>query len=138
MSDSSPTDYRVELAGGVIEVASQFINQKIVETIWKNFSGDGKTQRSDFYMGQSHELLQTYFQEIDHKDKQNILHMLTRLDQIAWAWQLACTEAWCNRVRDIQLKMDNANIPGVQRFFKTMHYKHLSKLTYKMIVVGHN
>jgi hypothetical protein len=86
MSDGSPADYGADLAGGVIEVASQFINQKIVETIRKNFSGDGKRQRGDFYMGQSRELLQTYFKEIDRRDKQNILRMFTRLDQIAWAW----------------------------------------------------
>jgi len=42
MSDSSPTNYGAELAGGVFDVASQFINQKIVETIRKNFSGDGR------------------------------------------------------------------------------------------------
>jgi hypothetical protein len=86
MSDSSPTDYGAELAGGVFEVASQFINQKIVEAIRKNFSGDGKKQRGDFYMDQSRELLQMHFQEIQRKDKQHILRMFTRLDQIAWAW----------------------------------------------------
>jgi hypothetical protein len=61
MSDGSPTDYGAELAGGVFDVASQFINQKIVEAIRKNFSGDGKRQRGDFYMGQSRELLQKNF-----------------------------------------------------------------------------
>jgi hypothetical protein len=85
MSDTSPTDYGAELAGGVFEVACQFIDQKIVETIRKNFSGDGKRQRGDFYMGQSRELLQTHFQKIDREDKENILRMFTRLDQIAWA-----------------------------------------------------
>jgi hypothetical protein len=83
MSDSSPTNYGAELAGGVFEVASQFINQKIVETIRKNFSGDGKRQRGDFYMGQSRELLQKHFQEIERDDKENILRMFTRLDRIA-------------------------------------------------------
>jgi hypothetical protein len=34
--------------------------------------------------------------------------------------------------------MDDANMSGVQRFFKTMDYKRLSKLTYKIVVVGHN
>lgn len=119
MSDSSPTDYGAELAGGVFEVASQFINQKIVEAIRKNFSGDGKKQRGDFYMDQSRELLQMHFQEIQRKDKQHILRMFTR-------------------VRDVQLKMDDANMSGVQRFFKTMDYKRLSKLTYKIVVKASN
>jgi hypothetical protein len=88
MSDSSPTDYGAELAGGVFEVASQFINQKIVEAIRKNFSGDGKIRRGDFYMAQSRELLQMHFQEIRIKDKHNILRMFRKLDQIAWAWHL--------------------------------------------------
>jgi hypothetical protein len=86
MSDSSPADYGAELAGGVLEVASQFINQKIVETFRKNFTGDGKKQRGDFYVRKSRELLQTHLQKIDPVDKGNIVRMLRRLDQITWAW----------------------------------------------------
>jgi hypothetical protein len=86
MSDISPTDYGAELAEGVFEVASQFINQKIIEAIRKNFSGDGKRQRGDFYMGQSRQLIQMHFQEIDLEDKDNILRMFTMLDPISWAW----------------------------------------------------
>lgn len=86
MSDGSPKDYGVELAGGVIEVAGLLVNPKIVEIIRKNFSGDGKRQRGDFYMDQSRELLQMHFGKIDRGDKLNILRMFTRLDQIAWAW----------------------------------------------------
>jgi hypothetical protein len=43
-----------------------------------------------------------------------------------------------NSIKDIRLKMDDANISGIQRFLKTMDYKRLSKLTYKKVVVGRN
>jgi hypothetical protein len=88
MSDSSPTlaDYGTELAGGVFEVASQFINQKIVEAIRKNFSGDGMKQCGDLYMHQSRELLQTHSHKMRRKDKVNILRLFTRSDQTVWAW----------------------------------------------------
>lgn len=88
MSGSSPKDYGTELATGVIEVASQFINQKIVEAIRKNFTHDGKKQRGNLYMGQSRALFQENFQKIDPEDKQHIFRMFTLLDQIAWAWHL--------------------------------------------------
>jgi hypothetical protein len=84
MSDSSPTDYGAELAGGVFEVASQFIDQKIVEAIRKNFSGDGMRQCGDLYMRQSRELLQTHFHKMLRDDKESILRMFTRSDQITW------------------------------------------------------
>ena len=42
MSDGSPKDYGIELAGGAIEVAGLLVNPKIVEIIRKNFSGDGR------------------------------------------------------------------------------------------------
>lgn len=119
MSDGSPADYGAELVGGVLEVASQFINQKIVETIRKNFTRDGKRQRGDFYMSQSRELFQTHFQKIRRKDKRHISRMF-------------------KRVNEVQQKMDNANISEIQRFFNTMDYKRLSKQTYMIVVKASN
>lgn len=119
MSDSSPTDYGAELAGGVFELASQFINQKIVEIIRKNFSNDGKRQRGDFYMDQSRELFQEHSQIIELDDKHNILRMF-------------------RSVRDVRIKMDNANISGIQRFLNSVDYKRLSKRTYKIVVKASN
>ena len=80
MSDGSPTDYGTELAEGVLEIASQFIDKKIVEAIRKNFTCDGKMQRGDFYMSQSQQLLHIHYEVILPADKRSIYRMLSRLD----------------------------------------------------------
>ena len=80
MSDGSPTDYGTELAEGVFDLASQFIDKKIVEAIRKNFTHDAKRQCGSSYMDQSRELLQTNFHIIRLVDRRHILRMFTQLD----------------------------------------------------------
>jgi len=69
MADNSRTNYAPEIAGGVFEVASHLIGKAIVDSLRKNFTGDGKMQRGDLYMNQSRELLQRHLEIIKLDDK---------------------------------------------------------------------
>jgi hypothetical protein len=75
MSDDTPTSYKAETPGtaeGAFEATTHTIGKKIIETLRKSFTGNGKVQRGDFYLNQSRELLQKNFQLL-HPDDQIIV-----------------------------------------------------------------
>ena len=69
MADNSHRNYGPEIAGGVFEVTSHLVGKSVVDSLRKNFTGDGKMRRGDFYMNQSRELLRRHLEIIRLDDK---------------------------------------------------------------------
>jgi len=66
---NNSSNYGLETAGYIFEVASHLIGKAIVDILRENFTGDGKMQRGDFYMNQSRELLRRHVEIIRRDDK---------------------------------------------------------------------
>jgi hypothetical protein len=59
------------MAGAVVQVASQFLGQSIIDSIRKQFPGR-KTQRGDAYMDGGRHLLRMNMELIDSEDQEPI------------------------------------------------------------------
>ena len=88
MADNSRTNYGAEIAGGVFEVASHLVGKSIVDSLRKNFTGDGKMQRGDFYMNRSRELLQRHLEIIRPDDKTTIREKYAEWARRVRVWAL--------------------------------------------------
>ena len=69
MADNYRTNYGPQIAAGVFEVRCHRIGKAIIDSLRKNFTGDGQMQRGDFYMNRSRELLQRHLKIIRLDDK---------------------------------------------------------------------
>jgi hypothetical protein len=78
MADN-PASYGSEIAGGVFEVASHVLGRKVINSLRKNFTSNGKMRSGDFYMNQSREILQRHLQIMDLADQSTIRMKLTEL-----------------------------------------------------------
>ena len=72
MANNFFTEYGPEIVEDIFEVGSHFIGREIIETLKKNFTGDGKAREGDFYMNQSRALLQTHLQMISLDERTTI------------------------------------------------------------------
>jgi hypothetical protein len=74
---NNSANYGSEIAGGIFEVASHALGRKVINSLRKNFTSNGKMRSGDFYMNQSREMLQRHLQIIDLEDQGNIRLKLT-------------------------------------------------------------
>jgi hypothetical protein len=75
MSGTFSQAYAPQFAGGVFQVASQFIGQSIVESIRKQLP-HRKVQRGDLYATEARTLLRTNFDLINPSDQSKIKALL--------------------------------------------------------------
>jgi hypothetical protein len=71
MSGTFSQNYGPQFAGGVFQVASQFIGESLVESIRKQFPRR-KEQRGDVYADQARDLLRNNFELIDPDEHEGI------------------------------------------------------------------
>lgn len=71
MSGTFSQNYGPQVAGGVFQVASQFLGLSIIESIRKQFPGC-KVQRGDSYADEARKLLRSNLELIDPVDQKNI------------------------------------------------------------------
>jgi hypothetical protein len=69
--------YAPQFAGGIFQVASQFVGQALVDSIRKQFPRR-KTQRGDFYAELTQDLLDTHLPLIKPEDRFTIKMMLAQ------------------------------------------------------------
>jgi len=119
MPDNNNTSLGPEIVGGVLEVASHLVGKHIVDSLRKNFTGDGKTQRGDFYMDRSRELLQTHLEVMDRKDRTTLRQQY-------------------KKATDLKKKLESGSDSRFQRFRLAIEYKRLSKETYVIAVSASN
>jgi hypothetical protein len=75
MAGTFPQSYAPQFAGGIIQVTSQSMGQFLVDSIRKQFRRR-KTQRGDFYLDQTNQVLDTNLSLIKPDDQQTIEVML--------------------------------------------------------------
>ena len=71
MAGTFPQTYGPQMAGGAVQVASQFLGQSIIDSIRKQFPGH-KTQHGDAYMDVGRHLLRMNMELIDPEDQEPI------------------------------------------------------------------
>ena len=81
MADNSHTNFGLEFAGYIFEVANQ-----VVGSLRENFTGDGNTQCGDFYMNQSRDLLRRHLEVIRPGDKTIIQEKYTEWVRRIQVW----------------------------------------------------
>jgi len=77
MANDFLTEYGPEIAGDIFEVGSHFIGREIVQTLKRNFTGDGKIQQGNNFMNQSRALLQTHLQMMSLNEQTTIRRKYT-------------------------------------------------------------
>jgi hypothetical protein len=75
MAGTFPRSYAPQFAGGIIQVTSQSMGQILVDSIRKQFPGR-KTQRGDFYLDHTNQVLDTNLSLIKLDDQHTIKVML--------------------------------------------------------------
>ncbi|KAI0245369.1 hypothetical protein BJV78DRAFT_1288051 [Lactifluus subvellereus] len=105
--------YGPQFAGGVFQVASQFIGVSIVESILKQFP-NRKVQRGDLYADQARNLLRTNLELIDTADQTGIRALL----------RLVAAEKG---------KIESGGGTRLQRILQARNYKCLSKELYVVV-----
>lgn len=78
MANNFFTEHGPEIAEDILEVGSHFIGKEIIQTLKKNFTGDGKAQQGDFYMNQSRALLQTHLRMMSVAEQTTIRRKYTK------------------------------------------------------------
>lgn len=112
-------------------VAKHSIGEKIIDSLRNSFTGGGKIRRGDFYMNQSHDLLQRYLRIIDVNERHSIMETYIELVpkfQIYYTF----SEVQCDRAKESKKKFEASSF----RYFKAAEYKSLCKETFEIVAVS--
>jgi hypothetical protein len=129
MVGTLPQSYAPQFASGIIQVTSQSMGQILVDSIRKQFP-HRKTQRGDFYLDYTNQVLDTNLSLIKPDDQHTIKVMLETSVPVILAGSINPNPAKRDRVIDSRRKLEMPGDSRLEKFLKAREFKELAKELY--------